>query len=56
MAALSGLDWNHFPKLYVDYDKKREMALKNAKPLSELRKQKIGSTNIVNNTVVIDAF
>ena len=37
IAALSGLDWNHFPKLYVDYDSKRQTALKNAKPLSTLR-------------------
>ena len=50
MAALSGLDWNHFPKLFVDYDSQRPLALKNAKPLSGLR------SIYKENNAVIDAF
>jgi hypothetical protein len=46
----SGLDWNMFPELYVDYGSQRQVALKNAKPLAQLK--------AVNseNAAVIDAF
>jgi hypothetical protein len=37
LAAGSGLDWNVFPKLFVEYDSQRQIALSNAKPISELK-------------------
>ena len=46
----SGQDWNMFPELYVDYDSQRQVALKNAKPLAQLK-----AVN-VDNVAVIDAF
>jgi hypothetical protein len=45
----SGQSWNAFPQTYVDYDSQRQVALKNAKPLIELRKNKF-------NLEEIDAF
>jgi len=36
-AAGSGADWNVFPKLFVEYDSQRQVALKNAKLLAELK-------------------
>lgn len=50
LAAGSGLDWNVFPKLFVSYDSQRNTALKNAKPLAELRKIS------TDNVPIIDAF
>jgi hypothetical protein len=50
IAAGSGLDWNMFPKLFVSYDSQRDVALKNAKPLAELRKVS------ADNGSIIDAF
>ena len=49
-AAVAGKDWNHFPKLYVDYQSQRDEVLKHAKPLSELRKKSS------RNPAVIDHF
>jgi len=37
-AAVTGADWNVFPKLFVEYDSQRQQALKNAQPLSVLKK------------------
>lgn len=49
-AAAVGLDWNVFPKLFVDYDLQRKTALTNAKPLNELK-------NIsAENNATIDNF
>lgn len=36
-AAMAGMDWNMFPKLYVTYDSQRKVALQHAKPLAELK-------------------
>lgn len=36
-AAGSGADWNVFPKLFVEYDSQRQIALKHAKPLAVLK-------------------
>ena len=36
-AAGSGADWNVFPKLFVEYDSQRQIALKNAKALDVLK-------------------
>lgn len=36
-AASSGADWNVFPKLFVEYDSQRKLALKHAKPLTALK-------------------
>jgi hypothetical protein len=47
-AAVAGLDWNNFPKLFVEYDTQRQIALKNAKPLAELKKVKPENVLIVN--------
>lgn len=49
-AAASGLDWNMFPQLYVDYDSQREVALKHAKPLSTLK------ASSADNAQIVDAF
>lgn len=49
-ASAAGLDWNVFPALYVDYDTQRDIALKNAKPLADLRK--LSS----ENALVVRAF
>lgn len=38
MAAGAGLDWNVFPKLFVEYDEQRRVVLEQAKPLSDLKK------------------
>lgn len=48
-VMFSGLSWNAFPKLYVDYDSQRHVALKNAQPLSALRKS-------ASNVEAIDSF
>lgn len=50
MAAANMLDWNLFPKLYVEYDEQRKEVLKNAKPLSNLR------VVSAENKEVIDVF
>ena len=42
----SGQSWNAFPQTYVEYDSQRQVALKNAKPLSELRKIKFNVDEI----------
>jgi hypothetical protein len=44
----SGLSWNRFPKLYVEYDSQRQVALKNAKPISQLKKAKPENAAIIN--------
>jgi hypothetical protein len=49
-AAMSGLDWNLFPSLYVSYDSQRKVALSHAKPLSKLREVSAESA------VVVDEF
>lgn len=36
LEALAGLDWNVFPKYYVDYNSQRNIALTNSKPLATL--------------------
>lgn len=36
-AAGMGLDWNVFPKLFVEYETQRDVALQNAKPLAMLK-------------------
>lgn len=36
-AAGSGADWNVFPKLFVEYDSQRQVALRNAKALDVLK-------------------
>lgn len=36
-AAGGGADWNVFPKLFVEYDSQRQVALKHAKPLIVLK-------------------
>lgn len=36
-AAGSGADWNVFPKLFVEYDSQRQVALMHAKPLDSLK-------------------
>lgn len=36
-AAGSGADWNVFPKLFVEYDSQRQVALKHAKPLAVVK-------------------
>lgn len=43
-AASKGLDWNMFPKLFMDYAGQREIALKNAKSLAALKK--INKSNV----------
>lgn len=48
-VMFSGLSWNAFPKLYIDYDSQRQVALKNAKPLNSLKKSK-------NNVDAVDTF
>lgn len=50
MAAGAGLDWNVFPKLFVEYDKQRQTVLAQAKPLSELKKLS------AENNAVIEEF
>lgn len=47
-AAVAGLDWNVFPKLYVEYDSQRSLALKNAKPLAQLRKVSVKSNQLID--------
>lgn len=42
----SGQSWNAFPQTFVDYDSQRDVALKNAKPLNELRKNKFNLDEI----------
>ena len=42
----SGQSWNAFPQTYVDYDSQRAVALKNAKPLTDLRKNKFNGDEI----------
>lgn len=49
-AAASGLDWNMFPQLYVEYDTQRNVALANAKPLSKLKEVS------PENVAIVDAF
>jgi hypothetical protein len=49
-AAGSGADWNVFPKLFVEYDTQRQVALANAKPLSALK------THSDDNRAIVDEF
>ncbi len=48
--AMTFLDWSFFPKLYVDYESRKQEAFKHAKPLADLRKLSKPSA------VVVDAF
>lgn len=41
-------DWSFFPKLYVDYDSRKQEAFKHAYPLAELRKLSTESAAIVD--------
>lgn len=47
-AAASGLDWNMFPQLFVEYDTQRKVALANAKPLAKLREINADNGSIID--------
>ncbi|HOY70452.1 MAG TPA: TfpX/TfpZ family type IV pilin accessory protein [Methylotenera sp.] len=49
--AMIFLDWSFFPKLYVDYDSRKQEAFKHAKPLADLRKLSAESAAIVDTFV-----
>lgn len=49
-AAASGLDWNVFPQLFVEYDTQRDAVLKHAKPLAILK------ASSPENARVVEAF
>ncbi len=47
-VVLGGGDWYNFPKLYVEYDSQRKVALQNAKPISSLRKISVEASSILD--------
>lgn len=50
MAAATGSDWNVFPKLFVEYDGQRQVALKHAKSLDTLKVLN------ANNRAIVEQF
>lgn len=48
-AAAAGLDWNVFPQLYVEYAEQRDVVLRNAKPLDELKKLSADNALTIEN-------
>jgi hypothetical protein len=47
-VVFGGGDWYNFPKLYVEYDSQRKVALQNAKSLAGLREISVESSRIVD--------
>lgn len=52
LAAAAGMDWNMFPKLYVDYESQRMVALKNAKSLMQLKKVTVANVKVINSFLI----
>jgi hypothetical protein len=48
-VVLGGGDWYNFPKLYVEYNEQRKVALQNAKSLSNLRKISEASNQTIDD-------